>query len=243
MTTNARRRLARLAVALLIAGAIVAFLSFGPSEADLLQRQSELKSFVNDHLLFAILIFFVLEVLIVGLSIPVATALSVLAGVLFGRWIGTGVVSFASTFGALLAMLAARYVVGDSLRARFAMWPRWNGALAAMDRGIERDGWFYLLLIRLTPIFPFFLVNLGMGLTRIRVWTYVWATQLGMLPMSFVVVSAGAEVGDASSFRELASFERLWPLMALAIVPIALRLVATYYLRRRSAPATSTPNV
>jgi uncharacterized membrane protein YdjX (TVP38/TMEM64 family) len=222
---------------------MIAFLAFGPSEAELLQRQAELKSLVDDHLLVAILIFFVLEVLIVGLSIPIATVLSVLAGVLFGRWLGTAVVSFASTYGALLAMLAARYVVGESLRRRFTTWPRWGTALAAMDRGIERDGWFYLLLIRLTPLFPFFLVNLGMGLTRIRVRTYVWATQLGMLPMTFVVVSAGAEIGDATSFRELASFERLWPLMALAIIPIALRLVAAYYLRRRNAPAASKPNI
>ena len=157
--------------------------------------------------------------------------------------ITSAVVSFASTYGALLAMLAARYVIGESLRRRFAMWPRWRAALTAMDRGVELDGSFYLLLIRLTPVFPFFLVNLGMGLTRIRVRPYVWATQLGMLPMTFVVVSAGAEVGDATSFRELASLERLWPLMALAIVPVALRLLARNYLRQRAATNASEPNV
>ena len=101
-----------------------------------------------------------------------------------------------------------------------------------MDRGVERDGWFYLLLIRMTPVFPFFMVNLGMGLTHIRSWTYTWATQLGMLPMTFVVVSAGAEVGEVNSFRELASLERLWPLMALAAIPLSLRILAGRYLRR-----------
>ena len=85
----------------------------------------------------------------------------------------------------------------------------------------------------MTPVFPFFLVNLGMGLTRIRLWTYWWATQLGMLPMSFVVVSAGAEVGEVSSVRELASLQRLWPLMLLVLIPIGLRLATRRYLRRR----------
>jgi uncharacterized membrane protein YdjX (TVP38/TMEM64 family) len=83
-------------------------------------------------------------------------------------------------------------------------------------------------------VFPFFMVNLGMGLTRIRVWTYWWATQLGMLPMSFAVVSAGAEMGEINSFRELASIERLWPLMLLVLIPIGLRVAARRYLRRSS---------
>jgi uncharacterized membrane protein YdjX (TVP38/TMEM64 family) len=131
-------------------------------------------------------------------------------------------------------MLIARYVLGDSIRRRAARNPRWQSTLAALDRGVERDGWFYLLLIRLTPVAPFFLVNIGMGLTRIRVWTYTWATQLGMLPATFVVVSAAATVGEVTSFRELASFERLWPLTALLLVPIGLHLLAGRYLRRRA---------
>src|SRR5262249_41856594 len=172
------------------------------------------------------------EVILVALSVPLATPLSVLAGVLFGRWLGTLVVSFASTLGAWLAMLTARYVLRDSIRRRLQSRPRWARAMAAFDRGIERDGWFYLLLVRLTPVFPFFLINILAGLTRIRSWTYWWTTQLGMLPMSFVVVSAGAEVGEAESFRDLVRFERLWPLGLLVVVAIGLGVIAGRYLRR-----------
>jgi|SRR5262245_4247624 len=232
MTPVLRRRLPRVIVALAVAGGVVAFLAFGPSEEEVLRRQAQWKAAVEDNLLLALFIFFVAEVVLVGLSVPVATPLSVISGVLFGRWLGTLVVSFASTLGALIVTLLARYVLRDSLLRRVESRPRWKAAMEALDRGIERDGWFYLLLIRLTPVLPFFLVNLGMGLTRIRPWTYWWATQLGMLPTTFVVVSAGAEIGEISSFRELASLERLWPLMLLVLIPIALRVAAGRYLRR-----------
>src|SRR5262245_11743325 len=232
MTPVLRRRLPRLAVALLLVGVVVAFFTFGPSEEEILGQQAEWKVAVDENLLVALLIFFVAEVVLVGLSVPVATPLSLIAGVLFGRWLGTLVVSFASTLGALIVTLLARYVFRDSLRRRVAARPRWHAALDALDRGVERDGWFYLLLVRLTPVLPFFLINLGMGLTRIRPRTYWWATQLGMLPSTLVVVSAGAEVGQITSFRELASFERLWPLMLLVLIPIALRIAAGRYLRR-----------
>jgi uncharacterized membrane protein YdjX (TVP38/TMEM64 family) len=137
-------------------------------------------------------------------------------------------------------MLIARYVLRDSIRRPLEARPRWKRAVEAIDRGVERDGGFYLLLIRLTPVFPFFLVNLGLGLTRIRPWTYWWATQLGMLPMSFVVVSVGAEIGDVASFRELARFERLWPLALLVLIAIGLRIAAGHYLRRHSGAGTIT---
>jgi uncharacterized membrane protein YdjX (TVP38/TMEM64 family) len=232
MTATLRRRLPRLLVAVLVIGSVAVFFAFGPSEADILARQAAWKSAVQDNLLLALVIFFVAEVILVAFSIPVATGLSVLAGILFGRWLGTLVVSFASTLGALLAMLTARYVLRGSIRRRLGSRPRWKAAIAALDRGVERDGGFYLLVIRMTPVFPFFLVNIGMGFTRIRLWTYWWATQLGMLPMSFVVVGAGAEVGEVTSFRELASIERLWPLMLLVLIPIALRMALRRYLRR-----------
>jgi uncharacterized membrane protein YdjX (TVP38/TMEM64 family) len=236
MRRSLLRHLPRIALGILVVAAVSAFLLFGPSESEILAQQAEWKSAVNENLVLALILFFIIEVILVGLSVPVATALSVIAGVLFGRWLGTAVVSFASTLGALLAMLVARYVIGEALRRWASRRPRWQAMLHALDRGVQRDGWFYLLLIRLAPVFPFFLVNVGMGLTRIRAWAYTWSTQLGMLPSTFVVVSAGAEVGEVTSFRELASFERLWPLLALVLVAIGLRLLAGRYLRRHSGP-------
>jgi uncharacterized membrane protein YdjX (TVP38/TMEM64 family) len=234
MTETLRRRLPRVILALLVLAGIAAFVFFGPSETEVLSYGAAWKAAVRENLVLAVLIFFVAEVVLVALSVPLATLLSVLAGVLFGRWLGTLVVSFASTFGAWLAMLTARYLLRDSIRRRLESRPRWKRAIEVFDRGIERDGWFYLLLVRLTPVFPFFLINVLAGLTRIRSWTYWWTTQLGMLPMTFVVVSAGAEVGEAESFRDLVSFERLWPLGLLVVVAIALRVIAGQYLRRKS---------
>jgi uncharacterized membrane protein YdjX (TVP38/TMEM64 family) len=83
-------------------------------------------------------------------------------------------------------------------------------------------------------MFPFFVVNVGMGLTRLPSWTYTWVTYVGIIPATFVVVSAGAEVGEVTSFRELASFRRLWPLLALVLLAVALRVAAGRYLRRRA---------
>jgi uncharacterized membrane protein YdjX (TVP38/TMEM64 family) len=228
-----RRNVSRLAIALLFVGAIVIFFLWGPSEAEILSRQAAWKAAVAEHLIVALILFFLVEVILVALSIPLSTVLAVLAGVLFGRWLGTAIVSLSSTLGALLAMLAARYVIGEMLRRWTARRPRRQSILDSLDRGIERDGWFYLLLIRLAPVFPFFLINLGMGLTRMRAWTYMWASWLGMLPGTFVYVSAGAEVGQVESFRDLASFERLWPLLALLLFAVVLRIAAGRYLRKR----------
>jgi uncharacterized membrane protein YdjX (TVP38/TMEM64 family) len=235
-----RSRVYRLAVALLFVGAVIAFYFLGPSEAAILARQSAWKASVAEHLIVALIVFFVVEVVLVALSIPLATLLAVIAGVLFGRWLGTVVVSFSSTLGALLAMLAARYVIGETLRRWASRRARWQSAIDALDRGVERDGWFYLILIRLAPVFPFFLVNVGMGLTRMRNWTYTWASQIGMLPGTFVYVSAGAELGQVESLRELASFERLWPLLALALFAVVLRIAAGRYLRNRGPSAAAS---
>ena len=219
-------------------GGVAAFFLVGPSEAEILGRQAAWKAAVADNLLLALVLFCAAELLLVGLSLPVATGLSLLAGFLFGPWVGTLLVSFASTTGALLAMLAARYVLRGSLRRRIAARARWQLWLEALDRGFERDGWFYLLLIRMTPVLPFFAVNLLMGLTRVRPWTYWWTSQLGMLPTSFVVVSAGAGAGEIASFRELASLSKLWPLAFLVVIPIVVRLAAGPYLRRTAPSET-----
>lgn len=243
MTQTPSRRLPRLAIALLVIGAVTGFFVFGPSEAQILEQQVAWKNKVSDQFWLALLLFFILELVLVGLSVPVGTGLSLIAGVLFGRWYGTLAVSFASSIGALLAMLIARYVLSESLRRRIASRPRWQKILDSLDRGIKRDGWFYMLLIRLTPVLPFFGVNLGMGLSRIRATTYYWTTQLGMLPSTFLMVSAGAEVGEIQSFRELASLEHLWPLILLMIVPVAMKILAGRYLQRNEDDSILGPSV
>src|SRR5262245_37810646 len=139
MTETLRRRLPRIILAVLVLAGIAAFILYGPSNDELLSLGTAWRAAVRENLLLAILIFCLSDVILVAFSVPVATGLSVLAGVLFGRWLGTLVVSFASTLGAWLAMLTARYVFRDSIRRRIESRTRWTKAMEAFDRGIEQD--------------------------------------------------------------------------------------------------------
>src|SRR5258708_5064607 len=118
---------------------------------------NEFKAEADRQLLLTLLLFFLIYVAITALSLPVATGLSLLAGALFGRWLGTGVVLFAATTGATLAFLSSRFLFREFVERRFGQ------RLEAVQRGVERDGPVYLLTLRLVPLFPFFLINLGMG--------------------------------------------------------------------------------
>ncbi|MCX7201669.1 MAG: VTT domain-containing protein, partial [Burkholderiales bacterium] len=139
--------------------------------------QTQWSAWANAHPLSAAVGFFALYVLATALSVPgMATALTLLGGALFGVIQGTLIVSFASAIGATLAFLSARYLLREPLRRRF------GGAMAAIDAGISRDGPAYLFGLRLVPIFPFFLVNLAMGLTPLRTATFYGVSQIAMLP-------------------------------------------------------------
>lgn len=181
------------------------------------------KAQVETHLVVAVVVYFLVYLAVTALSLPVATWLSLLGGALFGRWVGTGTVSLAATLGATLAFLSSRYILGAWVQERF------GARLEPLQRGIERDGAFYLLTLRLIPLFPFFLVNLGMGLTRMRTPTYAAVSWLGMLPATFIYVNAGKALGDVEHPRDLISFEVTLSLALIGLLPLALR----FLLRRR----------
>ena len=157
--------------------------------------------------------FFIAYVLVTAASIPGAAILTLAAGALFGVVGGTILVSFASTLGATLAFLSSRYVLRDSIEARF------GERLKAINAGLERDGPFYLFSLRMIPVFPFFVVNLVMGLTRIRTWTYAWVSQLGMLLGTIVYVNAGTQLAQIDSLSGIASPGVLASFALLGIVP------------------------
>ena len=136
--------------------------------------------------LFALL-FFLAYVLVTALSLPGAAVMTLAGGAVLGFWQGLLLVSFASTIGATLAFLVARYLLRDSLRERFPE------RLKSIDAGIEREGGFYLFTLRLVPLFPFFLINLLMGLTALPARRFYWVSQLGMLPGTAVYVNARSE--------------------------------------------------
>jgi uncharacterized membrane protein YdjX (TVP38/TMEM64 family) len=178
----------------------------------------DLRSAGDSDPFLAIVAFAAVYVVVTGLSLPVASLLSLLAGALFGRWLGTATVSVAATAGATLAMLSARYVLRDWVQRRF------GHRLAMVNRGIERDGAYYLLTLRLVPLVPFWLINLGMGLTPIRTRTFALVSWVGMLPGAFLYVNAGTELAQIRSPADVLTLRVLGAFLRLALVPLLLRL-------------------
>jgi uncharacterized membrane protein YdjX (TVP38/TMEM64 family) len=187
-----------------------------------------IQEWTRDNLALAVLVYFGAYTAITALSLPVAAVISILAGALFGRWLGTGVVSLAATLGAALAFLSSRYILRDFVRRRFGK------RLAALNRGVENDGAYYLLTLRLVPAFPFFLINLGMGLTPMPLRTYTWVSLVGMLPGTFVYVNAGTALGSLDSPADVLTPGVLLSLALLAIAPLAMGILVRWKRRTQA---------
>ena len=166
--------------------------------------------------------FLVLYIGVTGLSLPGAAILTLAAGAIFGLAVGLVVVSFASTIGATLAFLLARYLFRDAVQGRFAK------TLEPVNRGVREDGAFYLFALRLVPAFPFFAINLAMGLTPIRVWTFYWVSQVGMLAGTAVFVNAGREIGQLQSLAGILSPTLLLSFALLGVFPLVARKALGY---------------
>ena len=162
-------------------------------------------------------LYFILYVLVTTLSLPGAALLTLLGGALFGLWPGILLVSFASTLGATLAMLVSRYLLRDWVQHRFA------GQMRTVNDGGARDGAFYLFALRLMPLFPFFVVNLLAGVTRLGVWRYWWVSQLGMLPGAIVYLNAGHQLGQITSLHDILSPGVVFAFTLLGLLPLITR--------------------
>ncbi|MGE6231833.1 FAD-dependent oxidoreductase [Aeromonas media] len=194
-------------------------------------HQEQASAWVQAHFGQAALLFTLLYVITTALSLPGAALLTLGGSALFGVGWGLLLVSFASTLGATLAFLSARFLLCDWVSRRF------GDKLATFEAGMAKDGAFYLLSLRLIPLFPFFLVNLLMGLTPIRVSTYYWVSQLGMLPGTFVYVLAGSELATLTSTGKILSPGLVAALTLLGLMPWLMRwLQRRLALRRLHAP-------
>jgi len=158
--------------------------------------------------------FFALYVIVTALSLPGAAILTLAAGALFGLLEGFIVVSFASSIGALLAFLVSRYLLRNSIQSKFPE------RLKAIDEGVRKEGAFYLFTLRLVPIFPFFLVNLLMGVTGIKAWTFYWVSQIGMLAGTVVYVNAGTQLAEIDSLSGILSPNVLFSFVLLGVFPL-----------------------
>jgi uncharacterized membrane protein YdjX (TVP38/TMEM64 family) len=178
---------------------------------------------------------FGIYVAVTGLSLPGAAVMSVAYGWFFGFWRGLMLVNLAATTGATIAFLISRYLLRDVVQRRF------GERLARFNEAFAKEGAFYLFALRLTPAAPFFVINLVMGLTPIRTWTFWWVSQLGMLPGGCVFVYAGASVPNLHTLTEKGVGSILTPQLAIAFVFLGLTpLVLKKLLARwRSKPSTA----
>ena len=221
----------RILLLLLIVLAIASFFVFDLGQYltldSLKARQAELAAFVDRRPAVAIAAFFLLYVAVTALSLPGAAILTLAAGAIFGLWEGTLIASFASTLGASLAFLSSRYLLRDWVKARF------GGRIDAIDRGIAKDGAFYLLSIRLIPAFPFFLVNLAMGVTAMRLLTFALVSQAGMLPGTIVYVNAGTQLAGIESMSDILSPALIGSFVLLGLFPLLAKALVGWWKRRR----------
>jgi len=222
---------ARLLILLAFVAAIVAFLAFDLGQhlnlETLRDQRDRLRALTEQHLFLMVAGYMLLYILMAALSIPGAAVLTIAGGALFGTILGTIAVSFASTIGATLVFLAARFLFRDVIQRRFGK------RLQAINEGVARDGAFYLLALRLVPAFPFWMINLVMALTPIRVWTYFWVSQLGMLPATVVYVNAGTQLAQIESTGDILSPGLIGAFVLLGLLPLILRWITRFLAARK----------
>jgi pyruvate/2-oxoglutarate dehydrogenase complex dihydrolipoamide dehydrogenase (E3) component/uncharacterized membrane protein YdjX (TVP38/TMEM64 family) len=196
---------------------------------------SKIQDYKNENFAQTAVIYFIGYVIATGLSIPGAIIITLLGGAIFGLFWGTLLVSFASSIGATLAFLASRVLLRDWVQRRFGDY------LAPLNKGIEKDGSFYLFSIRMVPLFPFIVVNLLMGLTAIRTTSFYLASQAGMLIGTAVYVNAGSELSQISSLSGLVSPPVLGSLVLLGVFPLIAKLILNSIQRNKALQSFEKP--
>lgn len=230
----------KLIVLALIVVAVGAFLLLGGPELltlDNLQRhQTSLDQWIAGHLLLAVSLYALIYVVVTALSLPGAAVMTLAGGAFFGNMIGLLTVSLASTIGASIAFLVARFLLRDTLRRKYA------NTVKRIDEGIEKDGAFYLATLRLVPVFPFFLINLTMGLTGMKLRTYALVSWLAMLPGTFVYVNAGTQLAQIQSMGDIVSADLLLSFALLGLFPLIAKFVLGFIRRRRAYKGFTRPD-
>ena len=223
----------KLAVVVVIAALVVAFvwLDLGRflSLEFLKSRQSDIDAFYHEHPAMVLAAYFCAYVAITGLSLPGAAIMTLAGGAVFGLLWGTVMVSFASTLGATVAFIVSRYILRDGIQRRY------GERLKTINAGFERDGAFYLFTLRLVPAFPFFVINLVMGLTPMRTLTFALVSQVGMLPGTVVYVNAGTQLARIESLQGILSPTLIGSFVLLGVFPLVAKWIVGAAKARRDS--------
>jgi uncharacterized membrane protein YdjX (TVP38/TMEM64 family) len=227
----------KIAVAVVIAAAITLFFAMGwqryLSFAALKAQIGGVQAFAAEHPLQAAGGYMLIYILVAALSLPGAAILTLAGGAIFGVLEGTLLVSFASSIGATLAMLVSRFLLRDWVQSKF------GDRLQRINDGVKNEGAFYLFALRLVPVFPFFVVNLLMGLTPIKAWTFYWVSQIGMFAATVVYVNAGTQLAKLDSLSGIVSPQILGAFALLGVFPIIAKKVLSA-LRPKTIESTET---
>lgn len=217
---------------LLVLALLIAFFAFDLDQYLSLEylkaRQIELEAYFEAHRVRTLLIFFVIYVVVTGVSLPGAAIMTLAGGAILGLFWGTVLVSFASAVGATVAFLIARFLLRDIVQARF------GNRLQAINAGIKKEGAFYLFTLRLVPLFPFFVINLLMALTPMRAKTFYWISQAGMLPATIIYVNAGTQLARIDSLSDLLSPAVLISFALLGLFPLITKKTVDFIQARKA---------
>ncbi|MET0012722.1 MAG: FAD-dependent oxidoreductase [Sedimenticola sp.] len=229
----------RIITFLIIAALVASFFIFDLGQYLTLEymkaKQAELEGFRQENPFGTAAAFFLVYVAVTALSLPGATVMTLVVGAVFGLFWGFLLVSFASTLGATLAFLVARFLLHDAVQDRF------GDKLRAINDGVRKDGAFYLFGLRLVPIFPFFVINLVMGLTPMRTWTYAWVSQVGMLAGTLVYVNAGTQLGKLETLSGILSPNLLISFALLGVFPLIAKKILQVIKARKALAGHPKP--
>lgn len=226
-----QKNISKIIVLLLIALFAILFFAMDLGQyftlEQLKSRHRAFTDYYQTHSAFTIAVYMGIYIIVTALSLPGAAIMTLAGGALFGLWTGLIIVSFASTIGATLAFLASRFLLRDYVQKRF------GENLRPINEGIQREGAFYLFTLRLIPIFPFFVINLLMGLTPIRTGIYYLVSQIGMLPGTFVYVNAGTQLAQIESLKGILSPGLLFSFALLGIFPLIANKTVSWIKARK----------
>ena len=199
------------------------------------EKQEHLTNFYQENPFSTLVLFSGTYIVITALSLPGAAVMSLAAGAFFGLLVGTILVLFSSTIGATLAFTLSRFLIGNSIQKKYA------SALERMNEGIHKEGTFYLFALRLVPLFPFFLINLLMGLTTLKIWTFFWVSQIGMLPGTIAYVYAGQQLSQIESLQSILSLNLILAFSILGILPLISKKIIDYFRYHRILRSCKKP--
>lgn len=225
----------KIIIAALVVGLFALFFAFDLQHyfnlATLKEQKDALEQLYQNNPLAIGASFFVVYVLVAALALPAAAILTIAAGAIFGFWTGLILVSFASTIGATCAFLLTRYLFHDSVEQRF------GGRLDTVNNGIEVEGALYVFSLRFVPLFPFFAVNSILALTKLRTFTFYWASQIGMLAGTAVFVNAGTQLASIENTGDILSWKLLLSFALLGMFPIIAKYTLQFVRKKSNGNA------